>query len=123
MAEARPDPAVAPPDLVSGTEDLSIKDTEEDVDSTKDLDVVSGGGTPSMSPPEMLDTPPEMLDTPPEIPGTPPDMVEAPPSPDIDLPDAPDSEPGSPKVIFKLGSSVADPVLAKFGSRALHPEH
>lgn len=97
VAEARPDPAVAPPDLVSGTEDLSIKDTEEDVDSTKDLDVVSGGGTPSMSPPEMLDTPPEMLDTPPEMPGTPPDMVEAPPSPDIDLPDAPDSEPGSPK--------------------------
>ena len=77
---------------MSGTQDLTLKDDEEDTDSTKDLDVVSGGaGATPPSPPEMLDTPPEMPDTPPE-------EVEAPPSPDIDLPDAPDSEPGSPQV-------------------------
>ena len=77
----------APPDIVSGTRDLSIQE-EDDADSTKDLDVVSGGGAPaSISPPEMLDTPPEM-----------PDVLDDSPSPDIDLPDAPDSEPSSPKV-------------------------
>jgi len=82
--------AGGPPDIVSGTKDLNIKD-DEDTDSTKDLDVVSGGGGAPSSSPEMVDTPPEM-------PSTPPDMVEAPSSPDIDLPDAPDSEPGSPKM-------------------------
>ena len=96
----------APPDLVSGTQDLTLKDEEEDTDSTKDLDVVSGGaGAAPPSPPEMLDTPPEMPDTPPE-------EVEAPPSPDIDLPDAPDSEPGSPQVnrdqisVIRAGSAL-----------------
>jgi len=91
----------APPDLVSGTQDLTLKDEEEDTDSTKDLDVVSGGaGAAPPSPPEMLDTPPEMPDTPPE-------EVEAPPSPDIDLPDAPDSEPGSPQAVKKAAEPVA----------------
>jgi len=79
----------APPDIVSGTRDLSIKDAD-DADSTKDLDVVAGRGGVSDSPPELLDSPPEM-------PTTPPDMMDEPSSPDIDLPDAPDSEPGSPK--------------------------
>lgn len=83
----------APPDIVSGTRDLTIQDGEEDTDSTKDLDVVSGGGGPPATPPEMLDSPPDM-------PSTPPDMIDVPSSPDFDLPDAPDSEPGSPQVQY-----------------------
>jgi len=94
----------APPDIVSGTRDLSIQE-EEDTDSTKDLDVVSGGGAPaSMSPPEMLDTPPDMTATPPEM----PDMLDESSSPDIELPDAPDSEPGSPKA-KKVEKREAEP--------------
>jgi len=88
----------APPDIVSGTRDLSLKDAD-DADSTKDLDVVAGRGA-------VPDSPPEMLDSPPEMPITPPDMMDEPSSPDIDLPDAPDSEPGSPKT-QKKGSSEA----------------
>ena len=84
-----------PPDIVSGTKDLSLKGGDEDKDSTKDLDVVSGGGAGATT----VSSSPELVDSPPEMPSTPPDMVDdAPSSPDIDLPDAPDSEPGSPKV-------------------------
>ena len=91
MDEKQSEGVGAPPDIVSGTRDLSIRDGEEDTDSTKDLDVVSGSGGPSATPTELLDTPPDM-------PSTPPDMIDVPSSPDFDLPDAPDSEPGSPQV-------------------------
>ena len=109
--------AMAPPDLVSGTRDLSLTDLETDTDSTKDLDVVSvggGGGLIAGATAATTTTPPEMLDSPPEMPSTPPEMLggeeeeeeevdssvnnHSTASDELDLPDAPVSEPGSPQV-------------------------
>lgn len=111
--------AMAPPDLVSGTRDLSLADLETDADSTKDLDVVSIGGSggggltqTNTTTVAAATTPPEMVDSPPEMPSTPPEMIggdeeeEADSSmnnhstasdDDLELPDAPVSEPGSPQ--------------------------
>jgi hypothetical protein len=112
----------APPDLVSGTRDLSLADMETaDTDSTKDLDVVSvsggGGGAvaAAAASPEMPDSPPEMPSTPPEMMGGPEDEEEEEDSSvnnqstgsDLELPDAPVSEPSSPQVRgFSLGQGV-----------------
>jgi hypothetical protein len=101
---------MAPPDLVSGTRDLSLAELEKDTDSTKDLDVVSAGNATasaaSPTPPEVLDTPPDMPSTPPEMLGGVEDEEEHEDSSannhstasDLELPDAPVSEPGSPQV-------------------------
>jgi hypothetical protein len=101
----------APPDLVSGTRDLSLADMETDTDSTKDLDVVSvsgggGGALAAATSPEIPDSPPEMPSTPPEMLGGPEDEEEEEDSSvnnqstgsDLELPDAPVSEPSSPQV-------------------------
>jgi hypothetical protein len=115
---------MAPPDLVSGTRDLSLTDLETDTDSTKDLDVVSVGGgnnPPANSSNNAATTPPELVDSPPEMPSTPPEMLggeedeeEADSSlnnhstasdDDLELPDAPVSEPGSPQVSVQFVSS------------------
>jgi len=101
----------APPDIVSGTQELCLN-ANDDTDSTKDLDVVSGSGAAgvSASPPPQ---PPEMLDSPPEMPVTPPEMLEAvssSSSADIDLPDAPDYDPGSPMIQKK---TAAEPKSAE----------
>lgn len=115
---------MGPPDLVSGTRDLSLADLETDTDSTKDLDVVSvGGGGAAIA--ATTPTPPEILDSPPDMPSTPPEMlggveeeeedssvINRSPSSDLELPDAPVSEPSSPqagKGVKDTPSSAAGP--------------
>ena len=91
--------AAPPPDLVSQVPATSTsptpdaEDPKEETDSLADLDIVAVSGDlrePDMTTPPDLDS----LDSPTEM----PDTAEDSPSPDISLPDAPSSEPGSPEL-------------------------
>ena len=89
--------AAPPPDLVSqvpatpSSPPQDAEDPKEETDSLADLDIVAVSA--DLREPDMT-TPPDLesLDSPPEM----PDTTEDSPSPDISLPDAPSSEPGSP---------------------------
>ena len=87
-----------PPDLVSqvpaapSSPTQDAEDPQEETDSLADLDIVAVSG--DLREADMT-TPPDLdLDSPPEM----PDTTEDSPSPDISLPDAPSSEPGSPEL-------------------------
>ena len=87
-----------PPDLVSqvppapSSPTLDAEDAKDETDSLADLDIVAVSG--DLREADMT-TPPDLdLDSPPEM----PDTAEDSPSPDISLPDAPSSEPGSPEL-------------------------
>jgi len=94
----------APPDLLSETtrqdkneEVVESQDNTNTASSTQDLDVVPVRDSDS----PYMEEPPDMPDTPPEM-ATPPDMVTPErETPEIDLPDAPDDEPGTPETQIK----------------------
>jgi len=129
ISDSAPEPVASnPPDLVSHvppalpSSSPEAADTGADTletDSLADLDIVAvgGAGDAGDSPPANMTVPGSCgdaggddlgsLDSPPEMPDTPePGSV----SPVISLPDAPSSEPGSPELKVKKGSSEPVPV-------------
>lgn len=106
ISESSSGVAAPPPDLVSqvpaapSSPTQDAEDPKEETDSLADLDIVAVSGdlreADMTTPPDL-----ESLDSPPEM----PDTTEDSPSPDISLPDAPSSEPGSPELKVKKGSA------------------
>ena len=104
-----------PPDLVSHvpasvTSGAGDTGAEAETDSLADLDIVAVSD--AREPPDNMTVPDDSLDSPPEMPDTPDDESPV-SSPVISLPDAPNSEPGSPelKVSHNLCSDVVSTIL------------